>query len=1071
MKVTKNKRNDKPKTNLNHQNPIKKCSVVVKNVFPNSKNRHSDNPPAKPRQSSFVKPCKVVIADVMADCEKVVKDTSPSSKPLISDIPSQKHNVSNVVKPCKVVMTDVVKNREKKKCDSSNVVKQCKVVLEDINKGLFHRNLDQLGDGKAKRIFKCNSKRCELNPYFTPRNKAISTCTERIYDCVTPAGTMYLNCHSTNLVYLLTCETCGMQYVGETCQQLNSRFNGHRAGMKNPKKQTSCKILSHHFNFGVCKDSKYKVQILEKLEGNGRTERGAIDSKITSLRKSRELYWMLQLRTVYPYGLNDRVGNEFKRDTSGSLIGLNFPSLKRPYPRRCRGTRRKGEMKLDHKTFLSHFKHKLKTDLKGCLNFIRRSISSMRKSEIRNLADLIHDELPTLPNDFPFIQWYTAILDIIDCRSFKKPASKPKKHFMSNKVNIEFKNKGVEMININSILRCSEVKETIPSVIKKFSPPTVVYSLTQPISSKVFNFTNFVKTLDVDNFLQDNTSLPCSCARSPFRDKHHGHVISGDLRIVTNNKLRKLLSKGPKFRESKNVDLDVAQTAVLEGISKFRDDWSERHKFSKEILTPWYVTIKEKVCERVKIVRENLKTKFTSEVLKTDECMKALKQLQDTYVITPIDKAANNIAFICKRFYATILVKELGLHSSAGNETYVSLKEANKEKIVKEHVDTLSKEFNLTVPEQSKTLPHIYWLPKLHKTPIKFRFIIAAPDCSIKPLTQTVTKLFKLFYKQIERYNEKTYYYSSINSFWVIDNNKKVLKSIAKLNTRRSVKTINTFDFSTLYTKIPHSKLLFVLNELIDFCFKGGNHHLLSVNKSNARWVTGRANSLLFDIDQTKEALRYVMNNCQFSLGPKLFRQVVGIPMGSDPAPFFANLFLYYYENKWVKSLKRIDILRARKFSHTFRFIDDLFTINDGNEFCNHFKEIYPPELQLNPEHSGEEVNFLDIHISKDNGKLDYKLYDKRNSFPFSIVRLPFVSSNIPSSMFYASVGAEVLRIGRVSSSLQNFKQATKPVIERVKKQGARLEKLNKTLKKIYGRQDVLKLFGRCAKDFCSNIL
>lgn len=40
------------------------------------------------------------------------------------------------------------------------------------------------------------------------------------------------------------------------------------------------------------------------------------------------------------------------------------------------------------------------------------------------------------------------------------------------------------------------------------------------------------------------------------------------------------------------------------------------------------------------------------------------------------------------------------------------------------------------------------------------------------------------------------------------------------------------------------------------------------------------------------------MNNCYFKFGNKVLRQIISIPMGSDPAPFIANLFLYYYENK-----------------------------------------------------------------------------------------------------------------------------------------------------------------------------
>ena len=38
----------------------------------------------------------------------------------------------------------------------------------------------------------------------------------------------------------------------------------------------------------------------------------------------------------------------------------------------------------------------------------------------------------------------------------------------------------------------------------------------------------------------------------------------------------------------------------------------------------------------------------------------------------------------------------------------------------------------------------------------------------------------------------------------------------------RNAKQISTFDISRLYTKIPHDKLLDVLNKVLDFVFKGG---------------------------------------------------------------------------------------------------------------------------------------------------------------------------------------------------------------------------------------------------------
>ena len=46
--------------------------------------------------------------------------------------------------------------------------------------------------------------------------------------------------------------------------------------------------------------------------------------------------------------------------------------------------------------------------------------------------------------------------------------------------------------------------------------------------------------------------------------------------------------------------------------------------------------------------------------------------------------------------------------------------------------------------------------------------------------------------------------------------------------------------------------------------------------------------------------------------------------MGSDPAPFFANMFLYFYEGKWIKDLQKKDLIKARKPCNAFRFIDDM---------------------------------------------------------------------------------------------------------------------------------------------------
>ena len=62
-------------------------------------------------------------------------------------------------------------------------------------------------------------------------------------------------------------------------------------------------------------------------------------------------------------------------------------------------------------------------------------------------------------------------------------------------------------------------------------------------------------------------------------------------------------------------------------------------------------------------------------------------------------------------------------------------------------------------------------------------------------------------------------------------------------------------------------------------------------------------------------------------VGNSLLRQKMGIPMGIDPALFWANLFLYTYENEYLSELIPSDKVKAHHFHATKRFIDDLGTL------------------------------------------------------------------------------------------------------------------------------------------------
>ena len=298
---------------------------------------------------------------------------------------------------------------------------------------------------------------------------------------------------------------------------------------------------------------------------------------------------------------------------------------------------------------------------------------------------------------------------------------------------------------------------------------------------------------------------------------------------------------------------------------------------------------------------------------------------------------------------------------------------------------------------------------------------VASCKCTVKKLSKDITSIFKLAYNQIDRYNQKASIFSGIKTFWVIQNSQPVLKVLDQISSKRNAKTISSFDFSTLYTNIPHSKLFAELSDIVRFIFKGGTRSTISIDKFGiARWTRYANNSLVkYDLDSILAAIKFLLDNCHFKFGDKLFRQIVGIPMGSDPAPFFANLFLHQYESRWIKKMKKENNVLARKFGRVFRFIDDLLAVNDGEEFEKHFSEIYSPELELKKENViNTHTSFLELDIQLSDRSFFTKLYDKRDAFGFHINRMPFKDSNIPNRMFYASASAEVLRIYRATHYL-----------------------------------------------------
>ena len=124
----------------------------------------------------------------------------------------------------------------------------------------------------------------------------------------------------------------------------------------------------------------------------------------------------------------------------------------------------------------------------------------------------------------------------------------------------------------------------------------------------------------------------------------------------------------------------------------------------------------------------------------------------------------------------------------------------------------------MSIKEKQDRLPTLYWLPKLHKRPYKARFIANSSSCTTTVLSKLLTSCLTAVNKHWIRYYDTVYERDGINIFWSINNSNDVLNKFKSKNYFQASK-LSTYDFSTLYTTLPHHLIKDKLIDLINRTF------------------------------------------------------------------------------------------------------------------------------------------------------------------------------------------------------------------------------------------------------------
>ena len=153
--------------------------------------------------------------------------------------------------------------------------------------------------------------------------------------------------------------------------------------------------------------------------------------------------------------------------------------------------------------------------------------------------------------------------------------------------------------------------------------------------NKTYLIFNYSK--EVSAYASSSSVNDCDCSYSKFCYEPHGHIITGNLDIV---------KKGPKYRISSDIDFDLCNKELADGLLKYSKHWCVREGVDAYVLHPWLLKISQLVHNRINFFVTNPLMIPKYKISLTSSIKKALRNIHEKYVLVPADKAANNVIVI-----------------------------------------------------------------------------------------------------------------------------------------------------------------------------------------------------------------------------------------------------------------------------------------------------------------------------------------------------------------------------------------------------------------------------------------
>ncbi len=637
------------------------------------------------------------------------------------------------------------------------------------------------------------------------------------------------------------------------------------------------------------------------------------------------------------------------------------------------------------------------------------------------------------------------------------------------------------------------------------SCPLLVFKYNKPLGATFFNYRQ-VADIPWDRQLQIMSSSSCVCT-----DRHHlrhlipdglSHIVTTDASFLPTIALQNLWKFGSKHRPSLMQPLSpelrqhiqhIIDSAVTSYARKL-----ERKFAVADCMTAWRLTVVQHIHDALAKLPDGYC--FTVHGENFDALAPALtyadaRTLRNTvhskFAIVPVDKASGTFAAYCLKWYLTCAHSDL-LHNQY-YDTNVSITPSD---VLHDHNEFYRCNSFPGFSALSQRLPFMSAMAKLHKTPIANRFLVNSYDTSLTLLSKWLTWAFKAIQGDLDSMflnvlrslgADGVQVATTIRKCWVINSSADVIPILQAFNAHYTAQqhtntqwVLRCLDFARLYTNIPLQDLTHRLADMTCKVFRlhsatpalkvfaGGKFQWLShVPVSAVGRDKSKGKYRIFTAPFLIKCIRKLVENTYFCFGKRLFRQIMGIPMGTNCAVYLANSYLYMYELQFWMQFQNFQDRAMLKtilwnFAFTVRYIDDLLTLHNllimdllyTTSNYHGIHGIYPPCLSLEVACEGPSVHYTDITLYTTNhGLLSTMLYDKRREPKFAVVqyiKFPHVTSALSKHCKYNIFTSQFHRFRRIILNRDNFIQETSLLVQHmVLNQGYSSRLIHKKLRRL----------------------